>query len=33
MKQNYFFDMRMIRQSKVDDEALHFTKHRVPVTV
>jgi monooxygenase len=33
LKQNYFFDVRMIRQGKVDDEALHFTKHRVPVTV
>jgi monooxygenase len=33
LKQNYFLDVRMIRQGKVDDEALHFTKHRVPVTV
>ena len=33
LKQNYFFDVRMIRQGKVDDEALHFTKHRVPMTV
>ena len=33
LKQNYFFDVRMIRQGKVDDDALHFTKHRVPVTV
>ncbi len=33
LKQNYLFDVRMIRQGKVDDEALHFTKHRVPVTV
>jgi monooxygenase len=33
LKQNYFFDVRMIRQGKVDDEALHFTKHRVPVGV
>jgi monooxygenase len=33
LKQNYFFDVRMIRQGKVDDEALHFTKHLVPVTV
>jgi monooxygenase len=33
LKQNYFFDVRMIRQGKVDDAALHFTKHRVPVTV
>ena len=29
LKQNYFFDMRMIRRGRVDDEALHFTKHRV----
>ncbi|MDT5105828.1 MAG: monooxygenase [Mycobacterium sp.] len=33
LKQNYFLDIRMIRQGKVDDGALHFTKHRVPVTV
>jgi monooxygenase len=33
LKQNYFFDLRLIRQGKVDDEALHFTKHRVAVTV
>ncbi|MDT5365354.1 MAG: monooxygenase [Mycobacterium sp.] len=33
LKQNYFLDVRMIRQGKVDDEALHFTKHRAPVTV
>jgi monooxygenase len=33
LKQNYFLDLRLIRQGKVDDEALHFTKHRVPVTV
>lgn len=33
LKQNYFFDLRMIRHGKVDDEALHFTKHRAAVTV
>ncbi len=32
LKQNYFFDMRMIRQGKVDEEALQFTKHLAPVT-
>jgi monooxygenase len=26
LKQNYFFDMRMIRRGRVDDEALHFAK-------
>ncbi len=31
LKQNYLFDMRMIRHGKVDEEALMFTKHRVPV--
>jgi monooxygenase len=31
LKQNYFFDMRMIRHGKVDDEALQFTKHRATV--
>jgi monooxygenase len=31
LKQNYFLDVRMIRQGKVDDEALHFTKHRALV--
>ena len=33
LKQNYFLDIRMIRQGKVDDEALHFTKHRVALKV
>jgi monooxygenase len=33
LKQNYLFDLRFIRNGKVDDEALHFTKHRVPVAV
>jgi monooxygenase len=32
LKQNYLFDMRMIRHGKVDEEALTFTQHRVPVT-
>ncbi|OBF10122.1 NAD(P)/FAD-dependent oxidoreductase [Mycobacterium sp. ACS4331] len=27
-KQNYFFDIRAIRQGRVDDDALHFTRHR-----
>jgi monooxygenase len=31
LKQNYFFDMRMIRRGKVDDEVLQFTKHRAAV--
>ncbi|MGH3958684.1 flavin-containing monooxygenase [Mycobacterium sp.] len=31
LKQNYFFDMQLIRYGKVDEEALHFSKHRVPV--
>ena len=33
LKQNYFLDLRLIRQGKVDDEALHFTKHRAAVAV
>ncbi|MCW2685982.1 MAG: putative flavoprotein involved in transport [Mycobacterium sp.] len=33
LKQNYFFDIRLIRNGKVDDEALAFTKHRAPVSV
>ncbi|MGV0601789.1 FAD-containing monooxygenase EthA, partial [Mycolicibacterium pulveris] len=33
LKQNYFFDLRLIRHGKVDDEALKFTKHRAPVKV
>lgn len=32
LKQNYFFDLRLIRHGKVDEESLHFTKHRAPVT-
>ncbi|BBY26589.1 flavin-containing monooxygenase [Mycolicibacterium sediminis] len=31
LKQNYFLDLRLIRQGKVDEESLHFTKHRAPV--
>ena len=33
LKQNYFLDLRLIRQGKVDEESLHFTKHRAPLTV
>ena len=29
-KQNYFFDIRAIRQGRVDDDSLQFTKHRAP---
>jgi monooxygenase len=32
LKQNYLLDLNLIRRGKVDDEALLFTKHRVPVT-
>jgi monooxygenase len=32
LKQNYFFDLRLIRHGKVDEESLHFTKHRAAVT-
>ena len=32
-KQNYFFDIRAIRQGKVDDDALHFTRHRAAKAV
>jgi len=31
LKQNYFIDLRLIRQGKIDDSALHFTKHRAAV--
>jgi monooxygenase len=31
LKQNYFLDIQMIRRGKVDDEALHFSKHRARV--
>jgi monooxygenase len=33
LKQNYFFDMRLIRYGKVDEESLFFSKHRAPITV
>ncbi|WP_019972649.1 NAD(P)/FAD-dependent oxidoreductase [Mycobacterium sp. 141] len=33
LKQNYFFDMRTIRYGKIDEQSLHFTKHRVAVPV
>src|ERR1700737_1229268 len=33
LKQNYFFDMRMIRRGRVDDEALHFAKQPAPLAV
>ena len=33
LKQNYLLDLRLIRQGKVDEESLHFTKHRAAVTV
>lgn len=33
LKQNYFFDMRMIRHGKVDDESLQFAKKAAPVPV
>ncbi|BCI55810.1 FAD-containing monooxygenase EthA [Mycolicibacterium litorale] len=33
LKQNYLIDLRVIRNGKVDDDALQFSKHRAPVTV
>ena len=33
LKQNYLLDLRLIRTGKVNEESLHFTKHRAPVTV
>jgi monooxygenase len=33
LKQNYLLDLRLIRQGKVDEESLHFTKHRASVSV
>lgn len=33
LKQNYLLDLQLIRRGKVDDEALHFTKHRARVSV
>ncbi|MGV0837652.1 flavin-containing monooxygenase [Mycolicibacterium thermoresistibile] len=32
LKQNYLFDLGLIRHGKVDDEALHFAKHRAPLS-
>jgi monooxygenase len=32
LKQNYLLDLRLIRHGKVDDPALHFTRHRAEVT-
>jgi monooxygenase len=32
LKQNYLLDLRLIRQGRVDEESLHFTKHRALVT-
>lgn len=32
LKQNYLIDLRVIRRSKIDDGALEFSRHRVPVT-
>jgi monooxygenase len=33
LKQNYLQDVQLIRRGRVDDEALHFTKHRTAVSV
>jgi monooxygenase len=33
LKQNYLLDLGLIRHGKIDDEALNFAKHRVPVSV
>jgi monooxygenase len=33
LKQNYLLDLRLIRQGRVDDEALQFSKHRAAVAV
>jgi monooxygenase len=33
LKQNYLLDLRLIRQGKVDEESLHFSKHRASVKV
>jgi monooxygenase len=33
LKQNYLFDLGLIRHGRVDEESLHFTKHLAPVTV
>jgi monooxygenase len=31
LKQNYLLDLRLIRHGKVDEEALHFSRHAAPV--
>ncbi len=33
LKQNYLLDLRLIRQGRVDEPSLHFTKHRASVGV
>ncbi|BBZ09421.1 FAD-containing monooxygenase EthA [Mycolicibacterium doricum] len=33
LKQNYLVDLRVIRNGKIDDDTLQFSKHRAPVTV
>jgi monooxygenase len=33
LKQNYLIDLRVIRNGKIDDETLEFSKHRSSVTV
>jgi monooxygenase len=33
LKQNYFVDLRVIRNGKIDHDALQFTRQRVPVEV
>jgi monooxygenase len=33
LKQNYLVDLRVIRNGKLDDDALQFSKHRAPVSV
>jgi monooxygenase len=33
LKQNYLFDMQLIRYGRVDEKALQFSKHRVAVAV
>lgn len=33
LKQNYLLDLRLIRRGKVNDEALKFTKNKVPAAV
>ncbi|WP_193045795.1 flavin-containing monooxygenase [Mycolicibacterium baixiangningiae] len=33
LKQNYLVDLRVIRNSKINDDTLQFSKHRAPVSV